>query len=93
MIESSEGSDHDEPQSMGLSQRSESQNIETQNSLPQNALVFIQQAQVFNEQENTRMTFANPSVDSNKQRIIEKIDMIEEENVLPSSGPTFKKDS
>jgi hypothetical protein len=39
------------------------------------------------------MTFANPSVDSNKQRIIEKIDMIEEENVLPSSGPTFKKDS
>ena len=35
MIEESEVvSDHEEPQSIGLSQRSESQNIETQNSLP-----------------------------------------------------------
>ena len=39
------------------------------------------------------MTFANPSVDSNKKRIISQIDMIEEENALPTSGPAFKKDS
>jgi hypothetical protein len=39
------------------------------------------------------MSFANPSADSNKKRMISKIDMIEEENVLPSSGAPFRKES